>query len=57
MDSIYADIGGGTGSIEYQVPDLPVEDIGRIETQTSGRIGRIAWLILIAVNQCKCGEI
>ena len=57
VDSIYAEIGGGTGCIEYQVPDLPVENIGRIKSQTSGRIGCIPWLILITVNQRECSEI
>ena len=57
MDPVYADVGGGAGCIEYQVPNLPVENVGRIETQTPGRIGSTSWLILITVDQCKCSEI
>lgn len=57
MNAVDTDIRSGTSYIEYQVSDLPVEDIGRIETQTSSGISGIPRLILITINQRKCREI
>ena len=57
MNTINADIRSDTRCVKYEISDLPVEYIGRIESQTSSRISRIARLVLITVNQRECREI
>lgn len=57
MNTINADIRSGTCCVKYEISDLPVKHIGRIESQTSSRISCIARLVLITVNQRECCEI
>ena len=57
MNATDTDIRSTTSCIVHQVSDIPVECIGRIETQTSSGTSGIPRLILIAINQRKCREI
>ena len=51
MNTVDADIRSSTSCIENQVPDLPVENIGIIESQTSSR------QVLITVNERESREV
>ena len=57
VNTINADIRSGTCCVKYEVSDLPVENSGRIESQTSCRISCISRLVLVTVNQRECREI
>ena len=57
MNTINADIRSGTCCVKYEISDLPVENSGRIKSQTSPRISCIARLVLITVNQRERREI
>ena len=57
MNTVNAELRGGTCCVKYEISDLPVENSGRIESQTSSRISCIARLVLVTVNQRECREI
>ena len=57
MNTVNADVRSGTRCVKYEISDLPVEDIGRIESQTSSRISCVARLVLITVDQRECRKI
>ena len=57
MNTIYVEVRSGTCCVKYEISDLPVENSGRIESQTSSRISCIARLVLVTVNQRECREI
>ena len=57
MNTVNAEVRSGTCCVKYEISDLPVENSGRIESQTSSRISCIARLVLVTVNQRECREI
>ncbi len=57
VDAIDAHIGRDTGSVQYEVPYLPVEHISCVEPRSSSGICYIAWLVLVTVNERERREI